>query len=545
MQTTPKTYGALLCVVLGASCASQMALAQVAPTDAGRTLEQTRPQAQPLPQGPQLKLPGSASVVMPAGGSSVQLKSVTFKGNTRLPAEQIVVAMGGSSALLKSYDLAGLRELADRITDYYRASGYPFARAFLPVQDLKEGRLVIEVVEGRYGKVAAESTQEGLARSAQPFLGQLRTGEVIEAKSIERATLLLSDLPGVTATPVMAPGSVTGSGDLSVLVEQDTAPRGGIGFDNHGSSYSGQWRGRADILFSSVAVFGDQLSLSGVTPTPVLWTGNLNYALPLGHDGVRLQVGHSRSRYQLRGGFDGFEGSAIVNSATLSYPVIRSQRMNIGLSLAYQDKAMTDVRLTDTESKTSRVVPLVLNFDSRDEWIAGGITYGSLSMAKGDVKEVTGSKPFKRWTLDVARQQRLNSLWSVYGYLLAQGADSNLDSSEGISLGGPSRVRAYPSGESSGDEGWLVQAELRLSLGAWTPYAFYDHGKVRIDALPSLVTAKAPDQERSGLGLGVRFQQGPWSMDVAMAQRRRGGVPTSDTTSDPQPRVWLQTRYAY
>lgn len=545
MQTTPKTYGALLCVVLGASCASQMALAQVAPTDAGRTLEQTRPQAQPLPQGPQLKLPGSASVVMPAGGSSVQLKSVTFKGNTRLPAEQIVVAMGGSSALLKSYDLAGLRELADRITDYYRASGYPFARAFLPVQDLKEGRLVIEVVEGRYGKVAAESTQEGLARSAQPFLGQLRTGEVIEAKSIERATLLLSDLPGVTATPVMAPGNVTGSGDLSVLVEQDTAPRGGIGFDNHGSSYSGQWRGRADILFSSVAVFGDQLSLSGVTPTPVLWTGNLTYALPLGHDGVRLQVGHSRSRYQLRGGFDGFEGSAIVNSATLSYPVIRSQRMNIGLSLAYQDKAMTDVRLTDTESKTSRVVPLVLNFDSRDEWIAGGITYGSLSMAKGDVKEVTGSKPFKRWTLDVARQQRLNSLWSVYGYVLAQGADSNLDSSEGISLGGPSRVRAYPSGESSGDEGWLVQAELRLSLGAWTPYAFYDHGKVRIDALPSLVTAKAPDQERSGLGLGVRFQQGPWSMDVAMAQRRRGGLPTSDTTSDPQPRVWLQTRYAY
>lgn len=545
MQTTPKTYGALLCVALSASCASQMALAQVAPTDAGRTLEQARPQAQPLPQGPQLKLPGRASVVMPAGGSSVQLKSVSFKGNTRLPAEHIVAAMGGDAALLKSYDLAGLRDLTDRITDHYRASGFPFARAFLPVQDLKEGRLVIEVVEGRYGKVAAESAQEGLARSAQPYLGALVTGEVIEAKSIERATLLLSDLPGVTATPVMAPGSVTGSGDLSVLVEQDTAPRGGIGFDNHGSTYAGQWRGRADIMFNSVGVFGDQLSLSGVTPTPVLWTGNLNYAVPLGHDGVRLQVGHSRSRYQLRDGFDGFEGSAVINSATLSYPVIRSQRMNIGLSLAYQDKEMTDVRLTDTESKTARVVPLTLNFDSRDEWIGGGITYGSLSMAKGDVNELAGKKPFKRWTLDVARQQRLNNLWSVYGYVLAQGADSNLDSSEGISLGGPSRVRAYPSGESSGDEGWLVQAELRLSLGAWTPYAFYDHGKVRIDAVPSLLTPQAPDQERSGAGLGVRYQQGPWSMDVAMAQRRRGGAPTSDTTADPQPRVWLQTRYAF
>ena len=545
MQASKQTYWSFLCVALSASCASHMAWAQVAPTDAGRTVEQARPQAQPLPQGPQLKLPGGASVVIPAGGASVELKSVTFNGNTRLTAEQIESAMGGKPALLKAYDLAGLRDLTDRITDFYRSSGYPFARAFLPAQDLKQGQLVIEIVEGRYGKVAAESAQEGLARSAQPYLSQLVTGEVIAAKSIERATLLINDLPGVTATPVMAPGAVTGTGDLSVLVEQDKTPRGGIGFDNHGSTYAGQWRGRADIIFNSVGVLGDQLSLSGVTPTPVLWTGNLNYAVPLGHDGLRLQVGHSRSLYQLSGGFDGFEGSAVISSATLSYPVIRSQRLNIGLSLAYQDKKMTDIRLTDVESKTARVVPLTLNFDSRDDVGGGGITYGSLSMAKGDVTELTGNKPFKRWTLDVARQQRLNSLWSVYGYLLAQGADSNLDSSEGVSLGGPSRVRAYPSGESSGDEGWLVQAELRLSLGVWTPYAFYDHGKVRIDAVPNLLSPRAPDQERSGAGLGVRYQQGPWSMDLAMAQRKRGGAPQSDTSSDPQPRVWLQTRYAF
>jgi hemolysin activation/secretion protein len=545
MQASKKTYWSFLCVALSASCGSHMAWAQVAPTDAGRTVEQTRPQPQPMPEGPQLKLPGSASVLIPAGGASVQLTSVMFNGNAHLSAEQIVSAMGGNSEVLKSYDLAGLRDLTDRITDFYRSAGYPFARAFLPAQDLKDGQLVIEIVEGRYGKVAAESAKEDLVRSAQPYLGHLVTGEVIAAKPIERATLLLNDLPGVTATPVMAPGTVTGSGDLSVLVEQDTTPRGGMGFDNHGSTYAGQWRARGDIIFNSVGVFGDQLSLSGVTPTPLLSTGSLIYAAPLGHDGLRLQIGHSRSSYQLSGSFDGFEGSAVINSATLSYPVIRSQKLNIGLSFAYQDKKMTDIRLTDVETKTALVVPLTLNFDSRDDVGGGGITYGSLSMAKGDVTELTGNKPFKRWTLDVARQQRLNSLWSLYGSLLAQGADSNLDSSEGISLGGPSRVRAYPSGESSGDEGWLLQAELRLSLGAWAPYAFYDHGKVRIDAVPNLLLAKAPDQERSGAGVGVRYQQGHWSMDLAMAQRRRGVAPQSDTSRDPVPRVWLQTRYAF
>lgn len=545
MRTMKITHWPCLWLALAGACVSQQAQAQMPPIDAGQNLEQFRPTPQPLPQGPQLQLPSGASMVVPPGGALISVSAVTFSGNSRLSAAELLGAMGGAQALIKPFDLAGLRDLADRVTDHYRLTGYPFARAFLPVQDLSSGQLRIEVVEGRYGKVGVESKTAGLSERVQPYLGALIAGNVIETGVLERVTLLLNDLPGMSATPVMTPGASTGEGDLAVVVQQDATTNGGIGIDNHGSRYAGAWRTRADVALSNVAVFGDQLSLNAITPTPVLWTGTLNYALPLGAQGWRLQLGHARSRYQLSGGFEGFEGLAVVNSVTMSYPLIRSQKLNLGLSLAYQDKQMEDKRIGVLETKTARVVPLTLSFDRRDTVGGSGISYGTLSVATGEVRQADETKTFKRWTLDVARQQRFDNAWSFYAHVLTQGANSNLDSSEGMSLGGATGVRAYPSGESAGDEGWLFQAELRLSLGAWSPYAFYDHGRVRIDARPELVVSPAPDQVRAGAGLGVRFQQGAWSADVAMAWRTQGGAPKADTSNDPKPRVWLQTRYAF
>src|SRR5690606_17102591 len=46
--------------------------------------------------------------------------------------------------------------------------------------------------------------------------------------------------------------------------------------------------------------------------------------------------------------------------------------------------------------------------------------------------------------------------WGLYTSFYGQTASKNLDSSEKLSLGGATGVRAYPQGESSGDEGFLA-----------------------------------------------------------------------------------------
>lgn len=518
-------------------------LAQLAP-DAGTSLELLRRQPQPLPLGPALTVP-EIEMAKTLGGQAVQIRAVVLQGNTRLTTESVLEAVGASQAIAQPLNIDGLRALADRVAAYYREQGYPFARALVPVQDLKDGQLVIQVVEGQYGKVLAKSADLPLAETAQGFLGSLVAGEVIASPALERATLLISDLPGVSVVPVMKPGAQTGAGDLDVLVEQVQTSTASVSVDNHGSRYTGPYRVQFNGAINRAFTVGDQLSLTGIAPVQGLWVGSINYGLPLGSDGLRAQVGFSRLHYKLREDFEGFNGQADVRSLTLSYPLIRSRALNLGASVAWQNKDLKDVGTYQTVNKTADVTPLTLSFDQRDAMLGGGLSYGAVSAVSGKVNAGTGAQSFSKWTLDVARIQQLGEGWSLYGRWFQQATSDNLDSSEKALLGGATGVRAYPSGEAAGDKARLLQAELRYNTGAWAPYAFYDHGQVKVDARPDLVSLPSPDKTRSGAGLGTRYQDGPLSWNAALAWRIRGGVPEADAKTAGKPRVWVEARYAF
>ena len=143
----------------------------------------------------------------------------------------------------------------------------------------------------------------------------------------------------------------------------------------------------------------------------------------------------------------------------------------------------------------------------------------------------------------MVRLQSLPAGFNLMAHLSWQQANKNLDSSEKLSLGGASGVRAYPSGEATGDEGGLAQLELRYDAGAYTPYAFMDAGRITVNAKP--VVAGDNRRSLSGGGLGLRYQRQAWSADVALAWRSLGGRSLSETNSDPKPRVWLNVEYRF
>ncbi|MEG2032188.1 MAG: ShlB/FhaC/HecB family hemolysin secretion/activation protein, partial [Janthinobacterium sp.] len=454
----------------------------------------------------------------------------------------------------KTFDLAGLRGLAERITDVYQASGYPFARAILPPQDLDHGDLRIDIIEGRYGVVQAEGDDGALAQRATAFLDGLRPGSVIASGPLERAALLLDDLPGIDSAATVRPGAQAGTGDLIVQVARGQRVRGDVGLDNAGSRYTGKNRVRANVDINSPFLLGDQITVRALLSEEELWLGSLGYSLPLGASGLRGNVGYSHTSYVLAKEFASLHanGTAKVASAGLSYPILRSQRANLTLVATYQSKDLQDNRdSTQTyESKSSRTMPLALQFDYRDGY--DGMTYGSVSWTPGRLKldaaltavdyyATKGS--FHKVNLDVVRLQSLPAGLSLMAHLSWQQADKNLDSSEKLSLGGASGVRAYPSGEATGDEGGLAQLELRYGAGAYTPYAFMDAGRITVNAKP----APASNNRRSlrGSGLGLRYQRQAWSADLALAWRTTGGRPLSETNSDPTPRVWLNLEYRF
>ncbi len=74
-------------------------------------------------------------------------------------------------------------------------------------------------------------------------------------------------------------------------------------------------------------------------------------------------------------------------------------------------------------------------------------------------------------------------------------------------------MRAYPTGEGTGDDGWLAQIELRYSMGNINPYVFFDQGSIRAMTRP-LVGTTSNVRDLSGIGVGVRYQQGDWNLDA-------------------------------
>lgn len=522
------------------------------PPDAGQLLNQqlqTAPQPSRIPDF-QIGSPLGGVRAIP-GGPQVELKSVEFLGHSVLDEAKLLACLG-NDVLGKRYDLAALQSFTDQIGTCYRERNYPFARAFLPAQQMQDGRLRLQIVEGRYGRI--EASESG----AERYLTALQPGSLIVTGPLEKATLLLSDLPGWDVKPVMQPGETEGTGDLLVSMQRDSKPHGSVGLDNAGSRYTGSERLRLDVSIGSPFVLGDQLGLSGLTTSGDMHFANLTYTLPLDGQGLRASFSAANSQYHLGDKFASANayGAADVRTLGLSQAIERSRSSNLSISAQLQRKRMHDVNEAGHSDarKQSAILLLGINFDRRDDWLGEGVNYGSLTLSRGHLNLDTGlastdastartAGNFGKLLLDVSRQQRLTDHGlSGYAHWVGQWTQQNLDSSEKFSLGGASGVRAYPSGEGVGDRGWLAQFELRSQWQHWNPYLFADLGQVQINARP---WASGYNQRSlSGAGFGLRAELDHTSADVSVAWRIHGGTPQSDD-KDRHPRVWLSLTHRF
>lgn len=524
--------------------------------DAGRTLQELSTVPPSLPKKSiDIDIKAPEIKEDKAGGISVKLETITLSGNTVYSDEVLLGVIGDYSG--KSYDLAAIKNLANLITTYYRSHGYPFARAYIPAQSMTDGKVNIEVIEGRYNNSVINSTDAKAQKGAQKFLDHLKNGDVIDSRQLERTILILSDQPGYKATPVISPGEKVGTADLDVSVAAEKKFGGDVGIDNFGNRYTGRLRGSLNMYLNSGLVFGDQVRVSTLYSEEDLWLGSVNYSLPVGGSGLRANIGYAHTSYELAKEFAVLDanGTAQVASFGLTYPIIRSQTANLNIGANYQHKKLQDNQgLADQrDSKYSNSLPISLSFDLVDTLFGGGVTYGNLSWTHGDLNldsslsasdrlsaKTQGS--FDKYNIDIARLQALPANFVLFARLSTQIAADNLDSSEKFGLGGINGVRAYPSGEGFGDEGSLARLELRYDINRFTPYAFYDIGTIKFNHNEF----SEGDNRRTiaGSGLGLKFNTDSWTVDASLAWRNVGGHPLSDT-KDYQPMFWAAARYKF
>ncbi len=541
-------------------CAGQAYAAPNA-ADALRTLE---PPSREVLQLPREVLPSSPVEPSEAQESGPKIYVARFAIDgveaAQRPPAQLLAGFEG-----RELSFADLQRVAISVTQHYRQQGWLLAQAYLPPQDVEGGVVRIVVLPGELDNievVPGDGARLGVERARARLLQAVEPGQPLQADALERSLLLLDDLPGVRAQAALAPGGRVGTSNLDVQLLGQPLLAGSLQLDNYGLQSTGEHRLGGELVLADPLGIGDRLGLRALTAEDDgLANAALSYDLPLNSQGTRLNSSLSYLEYELGEEFralDGF-GRATVLELGISHPLLRQRRHSLYLQGGYAHKRLTDV-LDAVDSNSRKRIDLFTlgaTYERLDSW--GGYNSLSLAYSQGhlglldDAGQLLDSAPgglgraghFAKLNASLMRLQPLAPQWSLYLGLSGQRALDNLDSVEKFSLGGPYALRAYPSGEATGDHGWLAVAELQWQVRPWLMLGlFSDFGWVQFDQQHSPLDSGPYDRHLRSTGLTARLGQGSGPR-LSASLAWPGGDDSQVDPGQSQPRGFVALSYHF
>ncbi|CAN1572302.1 FhaC Hemolysin activation/secretion protein [Burkholderiaceae bacterium] len=548
-------------------CAAGVSTAQAqTPPNAGSILRQTEQELQrQTPPAMRQRREAPPAPMLKLGEATVTVNSFQFDGNTLVSTAQLSEAV--APYLARPLGFAQLQQAADAVANTYREAGW-IVRAFLPKQDISNGVVTVHIIEAVFGQasvISAEPPRVDAARLIGLINTQQAKGQPLSAVNLDRALLLLDDLPGVSVAGNLVQGQEHGETDVGLTVTNEPWLTGSAASDNSGSLSTGQERLSANFALNSPLGLGDLFTLN-LLKTQGSDYQRLAYSLPVGYDGARAGVHASHLNYNVVGtnAYMGLQGQADNAGLDASFPVVRSQVQNLSLTGSADVKRFSNTALAAPTSRYRiHVVNLGLSGTQFDTWGGGGANAASVNVLQGSLHPdnaepvpsqnnalLTGR--YSKLNLNLSRQQAINTDLSVFMAASWQAASKNLDPSEKLYFGGAGGVRAYPSNEAGGSEGRTLTTELRQRLGdRLTLTGFHDYGWVKLNRNPVSAAPAVGNYNLQGYGLSLAWQ-GPSGIDLkGTVAKRMGTNPAanaagldSDGTLKTH-RVWLNALVSF
>jgi hemolysin activation/secretion protein len=459
--------------------AAPFASAAVPPPSAGSQIQQIPAAPSPDKPPPDLEIKQHyAPGTQPSDAAAVTVNALHVTNAKAFPESVLVAATDFKPGT--PYTLAGLKELAARIANYYHSHGYFLAQAVIPAQDVADGSVKVAVIEGHYGKVILQNHSTLSDGVAHDLIHGLDSGAAITIAPLESRLLQLSDLPGVSVKSTLVPGASVGASDLIVDVSPGQRVTGSIDADNAGNRYTGAGRLGGTVNLNDPFGRGDVATLRVLSSFDGLDYGRFSYQMQFGR--ADAGVAYTAMDYDLGKEFKDLEahGTAMIASVFGRYPLLRSRAGNLYLQVDFDSKKFQDdldaVAPPARTDKKVNVGMLSLVGDYRDTLGGGGVSTYSFTWSSGNLDiqsapaaltDATTARTdghYDKLAINFTRLQSVRGPFALYAGLQGQWASKNLDISEKLGLGGSEGVRAYPEGEAYVDEGYVLNLEGRLAL---------------------------------------------------------------------------------
>ena len=505
-------------------------------------------------------------------GEKIEVKNFKFDGQTNGFTDEELTAVI-QDLIGKSLSFDDIQKAAKRIQNFYRDEGYFLAQVYIPEQEVKNGIIIIYISEGKLDskqpfeiKKNNLRLREGVSESY--FIEGMK-GRFTQ-KGLERAILNFNEVPGIDAKVTLKPGKDAYSTSIVIDANEGPALTGSIFLDNYGNRYTGQNRATGTVFINNPTKIGDQITFNMITaPTGNFSLNKLGYNFPIGRDGMRGTLSFNQLKYKI--GKDlktspQSKGDAFTYTANVKYPLLRSAERALLILAGYNLKDMyNETTGVETSDKIIESFDSSILFQNIDNIFLGGYMQALLKQSFGELdlsgastglssdQGSSGAKTdgsFNKTYIQFLRIQRIVERLDVQILGSMQFASQNLDSSEKFTLGGIGGVRAFPSGEASGDEGRKVSIDLRykpnssyINLFDNMQYGlFYDYGNIKQykDLLNiSMTTPNKYSLKGWGAFLDM-FSGNDYSLKLGVADSISGnpGKTSSGNNSDGKDDTW-------
>ncbi|HBB33503.1 MAG TPA: ShlB/FhaC/HecB family hemolysin secretion/activation protein [Cyanobacteria bacterium UBA8803] len=497
-------------------------------------LEPTRPTLPPLPTAPP-EPPASLPPLTPPSqppenpppelGVSVKVKRIEVLGSTVFSPAELAAAV--ASFIGKDATFEELLGIRTAITKLYTDNGYTTSGAFLPSQDVTDGVVRIQVVEGGIERIDIQGLKHLHPSYVRSRLSSA-TQAPINLRRLEEALQLLQLDPQLERVQAeLSAGTVAGTNVLTLKVQEAQPWQMALTLENRDSPSVGSLGGTATLNNNNLLGFGDRLSADyGLSEGINRYS--LRYEIPINPQNGTLSLSYNRSKSELiEEPFSVFDINS--NSYTLSLgfrqPIVRTPTSEFALALSLDLRQSQTFVLEDIpfsfslgpEDGKSRVTVVRFSQDwlnrSANRVLAARSQFSfGLDAFDATINESGVDGRFMSWIGQLQWVQALGADAILIARAGVQLSNDTLLPLEQFSIGGRDTVRGYLQNQRVADNGIIGSLEVRWpivrdpgGIGTIQLAPFFDMGTVW-----NHESEVGSPRTLASIGLGLRWQLEPY-----------------------------------
>lgn len=433
--------------------------------------------------------------------------------------------------------LGQIENIAFEVEAYYREKGMGLVKAFVPRQAMRDGVLVITVLNGKLGSVeVADNKLYSEERIRSVFESIMY--KPVKFDLIEERMFRLNDMPGLVLSGSFVAGDQVGDTRLKLKVLQENRFDHTLRLDNHGAETTGEIRGFYQFYWNNPTTIGDQLSLGvlqSAAPDNSTY-GFFSYRIPVWNNQLFVNFLQSSNQFAIdqtssaASTIDqlGLTGETNQSEVSIDYAIKRSREESWWL---YLISNTTGTILDSTEFGNLGLDDEVENIRLRAQFDildmeSKVLHLGSIGVTSGEFvfgESFGQEKEYKKLNLDYSRLSFITIPWTdvVTRLILkseVQYTDIPLPAAEQAALGGPTVVSAYPINQFSGDSAAYIGLEWVFNTPGWLTFDYFRNNDIAQKLQPFLFLNAAhgiqysleggEDREGTLADAGLGFQYG-------------------------------------